>query len=1138
MNQELSERFVHYTPEEHARHKSMWGNKHEASINKTVIYYENKVQILESLWPLLLENCFNEIIENVYDVYQLKENNVRNCDITFDSGIISIYNNGNGIPVSCVPDSKGIPVPVAELVSTRMFAGSNLNNESKNNTSAGTNGIGMTLVNVNSEWFKVYTADLKENKFFTQLSRNRMSDIQSPIIRTLKKKEEGTKVEWKPSYEEAHKFPPEPENLETLDKLFRTRVIQMAMSCPGLKLTYNGMKILNGKEPTKQFFDTYIKNGYYTTIGSINPWVVMIYLQEGDDIVLGSLINGIVVKAGTHIDGIKKLLYKELKPMCSKFISKYKEFKPAMINNNIQIFIVGKYPNPSFDSQSKNKITGAPGDLKEYSFSDKDIKAVWALLKPRIEAEYIITKSKSVVVKKTLSNIPKYNPARCLTKKNCTLFIAEGDSALASIMAALASKDVKMSRDDCGTFSIQGVPVNSRKASTVNRINSVQTVTENNILCKNERLKSLESILGLDKTTIYDSPDRLTYRNIVFCMDQDLDGIGQILGLLISHIHRFWPELFKFNMIKYMASPIIRAYPKDRKKTVQHFYSESQYNQWHPNVDVSEWNIKYYKGLATHTTAEAVDIFKKNVCITITSTIISEKRLDVYYGSDVSSRKIELTRPVVCSLITNNSITISEHLDEHTKGFQLGNLEQKLPNVVDGLKESQRKALYGISPTKTTKVSEASGYISASTGYHHGQDSLAKVLITMAQNHINSSFRIPLLKGIGQFGTRAENGSDHGSPRYVSIKLMDISRKIFRPEDMSVLDYVIDEGIVREPKVYSPIIPFVLTQYLQCIAAGFATTSYPRDWDAIVYNVKYLINRGGNDFKNSELKRMAFDRGGWKGVIEKKGRLGIHSVGVYKRLSNKRINVTEIPFGVSTSQYVTRLRERDNVVSVIDNSGTCDINLIIDFSITDHEEQVEILGLSKKLSKNLNFMHDGAVMTCEYYKDVFKPWYINRYNTYVLRFQREVVLTNLQILQLENKLRFIKNRDTFGIEKQNIDSITRILEENKFVKLNTAVINSPGILPTNNLESLATDCRLDNVNYKYLLSLTNYQQLGTAADAIAETIKKKKEYLEELRHPDNIKNTWLKELDELDICVQRAKNSEAGWDHDEPVFKM
>ena len=56
-----------------------------------------------------------------------------------------------------------------------------------------------------------------------------------------------------------------------------------------------------------------------------------------------------------------------------------------------------------------------------------------------------------------------------------------------------------------------------------------------------------------------------------------------------------------------MVTPIIKAIKGNRIKS---FYTLTDYNKWKETVNVSQWKIKYYKGLGTSTSKEAKEYFQ------------------------------------------------------------------------------------------------------------------------------------------------------------------------------------------------------------------------------------------------------------------------------------------------------------------------------------------------------------------------------------------------------------------------------------------------------------------------------------------------------------------------------------------------
>lgn len=66
-------------------------------------------------------------------------------------------------------------------------------------------------------------------------------------------------------------------------------------------------------------------------------------------------------------------------------------------------------------------------------------------------------------------------------------------------------------------------------------------------------------------------------------------------------------------------------------------------------------------------------------------------------------------------------------------------------------------------------------------------------------------------------------GKDSASARYIHTKLNHITRYIFKEEDDHLLDYLIDDGDLVEPRYYMPILPMVLVNGAEGIGTGWST---------------------------------------------------------------------------------------------------------------------------------------------------------------------------------------------------------------------------------------------------------------------------------------------------------------------------
>jgi DNA gyrase/topoisomerase IV subunit B len=143
----------------------------------------------------------------------------------------------------------------------------------------------------------------------------------------------------------------------------------------------------------------------------------------------------------------------------------------------------------------------------------------------------------------------------------------EGDSAMARVKLGVTTN---LGTDYYGIISLGGVIMNARKECVVIETNDGKFVKKSTKLVNNIFMNVLMEIVGLNPVYKYaaDSPtykkemSELNYGCITACVDQDLDGKGNILGLLLNTFELFWPNLLRVGFIKWFCTPIIRAYPK------------------------------------------------------------------------------------------------------------------------------------------------------------------------------------------------------------------------------------------------------------------------------------------------------------------------------------------------------------------------------------------------------------------------------------------------------------------------------------------------------------------------------------------------------------------------------------------------
>jgi hypothetical protein len=157
------------------------------------------------------------------------------------------------------------------------------------------------------------------------------------------------------------------------------------------------------------------------------------------------------------------------------------------------------------------------------------------------------------------------------------------------------------------------------------------------------------------------------------------------------------------------------------------------------------------KGTKKLKTTTVEDSNKEHICYEAITLAFEKKRAD--------DRKDWLMKYDRTKILQNDlkEIPIADFIHRELIHFSNDDINRSIPSVVDGMKPSQRKVLYGTILRKLNrkqdemKVAQLSGYISEKTSYHHGEASLQGTIIGLGQNFVGSN-NLNLLHPSGQFG--------------------------------------------------------------------------------------------------------------------------------------------------------------------------------------------------------------------------------------------------------------------------------------------------------------------------------------------------------------------------------------------------
>ena len=192
-----------------------------------------------------------------------------------------------------------------------------------------------------------------------------------------------------------------------------------------------------------------------------------------------------------------------------------------------------------------------------------------------------------------------------------------------------------------------------------------------------------------------------------------------------------------------MNTPILKA---TKLKQVINFYNNGEYEKWkEENNDGKGYKIKYYKGLGTSTSKEFKEYFKEKKIVNFKLETQDEIVIDgVFNKTKADERKSWLQQYDRNKYLDTNheEISYSQFINDELIHFSKYDCDRSIPNMIDGLKVSQRKILYSAFKKKLyseIKVAQFSGYVSEQSGYHHGEASLNGAIVNMAQDFVGSN---------------------------------------------------------------------------------------------------------------------------------------------------------------------------------------------------------------------------------------------------------------------------------------------------------------------------------------------------------------------------------------------------------------
>ena len=1067
-------------PEIHEEHLIEWdtcdseGKKGFKASRDAVHVVVKEVEIAPALPKL-----FEEILQNSID-HSIKDDTMTNLKVTIDNAdprepVITVWNDGEGIPCYVHPTTQ---LHVPTMVFSKQKAGSNFNDD-KQRMGIGKNGYGAKATNFFSKTFTVKTFNTKMGKQFVQsfhtttVEGKRRINASTPKITTLKRKSGFTEITFVP---DLTKFGTDILNPSML--AYFESMVWDAAACTHTRVRVS----LNGKTlPLKHV------NHYASMLGSgvvayekvddhFEVCVVPLAEDEERALTIG-FVNGARCSGGTHVEYAREKVAGILKTMLRKKLkndtAKVTAYHTLTLCHVVVRISVDK---PKFESQCKRELkTG----VKQFGFTWKPSAAFTKSLARGGYIESLVRKeqtkgvdsliktanrdaksSHDKVLRRSIVDIPNLRDACNAGKKGntCVLILAEGLSAISSAEDGLE----EIGSDNFGLLPLKGKIINAKKAKLEH-------------VLKNTELQSLVTVLGLTYGCPYDSPKHfasLRYQHVWLMMDQDVDG-SHIVGLFYNWLHQYFRPLLEArpDYVYRFWTPLIRVVPKPSAPasyTVHEFASKVEFLNWKSGTsdNLDKFEIIYQKGLGTSEGTEMrryMKNYKEHTIQLRYSGHSSDGVLSMMFDDKNSDmRKHVLENEYDAETFVDydmECILIEDFIMQEMLHFSMADNIRSIPSAIDGLKDSQRKALYTMFENKIhrrTKVAEVASTVTPTTLYEHGETSMADTVAGMAQEHTGTN-NINLFYPSGKFGSRSLPPSEHAQPRYIYTYLNGITKSLFISSDFDVAVRRMEEERLCEPRVYVPIIPFVLVNGSSGIGTGWSTDIPSFNPIDLVRVERFFIDsveRGGEEWVSEAdaLKPWyAFHDGRimpYESCYESRGRFTVK-----KRPGRKitDIHITELPVGVWTTDYIIDIKDvymmgidgtgkkngkknrkkpaPDSKRFVLDDQNRStgfkvDITFVCDSTKLeqfldgdskkgkDHPKLCKILGMSTNLNRTnmhaFDFENQHRLKKFNQVSDFFRSHGKQRLLLYKQRITYQIQVLEKDLLKLRNESRFVE----------------------------------------------------------------------------------------------------------------------------------
>jgi DNA gyrase subunit B len=504
-------------------------------------------------------------------------------------GAVSVADDGRGIPVETHPDTK---VSALETVMTKLHAGAKFGGDSYK-VSSGLHGVGATVVNALSTWFK---AEVRRDgkRYFQEYKRGKPI---KPVEAVGVADGTGTTVTFMADSsifgEIKYSFDTVADRIRELAYLNKAVEITLVSLNEGKEITFyfeggiaSLVRRLNRDKGVLHPMPIYFSTVQETT-------AIEVALQYNDSYTENALSFANCVNTrdgGTHLTGFKTALTRAINTYALKN-KLIKESDLSLLGEDTRAGMTSvisvRVGQAQFEGQTKGRLGNAEvkahvetavfeGLTVYYEQHPDETRAIIDKCVTAAKAREAARRARESILKKSgfdSSSLPG-KLAECSEKDpaSCELYLVEGDSAGGS---AKQGRDRRFQ----AILPLRGKILNVEKAPM-------------DKMLQHEEIAALVTALGAGIDQDWNQP-KLRYHRVIIMTDADVDG-AHIRTLLLTFFFRHMPELINQGYLFIAQPPLFRI---QSGKAVHWVYSEGEKDSRVKEMKGSKVEVQRYKGL-------------------------------------------------------------------------------------------------------------------------------------------------------------------------------------------------------------------------------------------------------------------------------------------------------------------------------------------------------------------------------------------------------------------------------------------------------------------------------------------------------------------------------------------------------------